>query len=496
MTLSPYQLAVIAWVEANVDNPEMAALIVEAVAGSGKTYTIVQAAALIPTSHKAAFLAFNKAIATELAAKLPKHVEAKTLNALGWGACRYNLGNSIKIDRNKTRDLIRRLINDDRIGDVMGELMNLVAKAKSHGLIPSGMPVPTGTYEATTERWTTLMDRYDIDPNGAVDLNIFLGWADQVLKAGLEDTNVMDFDDQLYMPVALNMRTWGYDWIIIDEAQDVSHVQRTLLRKFLKATGKLIAVGDSHQAIYGFRGADSQSLANIGRLFKAETLPLSISYRCPRKIIEIAQQFVPHIQASDTAEEGEVLAPNEWQLDSFTDEDLVVCRNTAPLIELAYKFIADGKPVHVMGREIGKGLINVVRKAAGRRTTTLEDFGPKLDAWTQRMLRKAGEDEAKQDAVNDKTTCIQLLMTGLDTVAELIAGIEKIFNDSTKGTTLATVHKAKGLEAPRVFILEPHLMPSRWARKDWQVEQEANLQYVAVTRALETLVYLPLDIIE
>ena len=58
---------------------------------------------------------------------------------------------------------------------------------------------------------------------------------------------------------------------------------------------------------------------------------------------------------------------------------------------------------------------------------------------------------------------------------------------------LATVHKAKGLEAPRVFILEPNLMPSPWAKKAWQIEQEGNLQYVAVTRALETLIYLPLE---
>ena len=495
MQLSTFQQAVIDWVLARVDSTELAALVVAAVAGSGKTYTIVQAAKLIPVAHKAAFLAFNKATATELGEKLPDHVEAKTLNALGWGACRFNLGNGIKLDRNKTRDIIRRTINDDRREDVMGELIAVIGKAKSHGLIPTGMPVPTGTYEATPERWLELMDRYDIDINGAVDINIFTSWADTILLQGLRDTNTMDFDDQLFMPVALDMRTWGYDWIIIDEAQDVSHVQRTLLRKFLKRTGKLIAVGDSHQAIYGFRGADAQSLANIGRLFKADELPLSISYRCPRKVIEIAKQFVPHIECSDTAEDGEVLYPKEWQLDSFTDADLVVCRNTAPLIELAYKFIANGQPVHVMGREIGKGLINVIRRAAGRSTTSLEDFAPKLDTWTQRMLAKAGEDEGKQDNVHDKATCITLLMAGLETVEELITAIEKIFNDSTKGTTLATVHKAKGMQAPRVFILEPSLMPSRWARKDWQIEQEANLQYVAVTRALETLVYLPMDII-
>ena len=492
--LSKYQEAVINWVRQHVEQIETAAaLIVEAVAGSGKTFTIVQAAQLIPTSAKAVFLAFNKSIATELGNKLPNHVESKTLNALGWQVCRYQLGKHIKVEKFKTRNLIERHLPEEA-RDVQRELISIIGKAKSHGLIPSGMPTPRGTYEATDDRWIELMQRYDVDPNGC-GVATFIGWANTLLRKGLEEKNELDFDDQLFMPVALDMPTWGYDWVIIDEAQDVSHVQRTLLRKFRKRNGKLIAVGDSHQAIYGFRGADSQSLANIGRVFNAETLPLSITYRCPRKVVEIAQQFVPHIECSDTAEDGEVLSPSNWAIDSFSDDDMVVCRTTAPLVELAYKCIAEGKKVHVMGREIGTSLVNVVKKANGKVNKTIEGFRPKLDNWQERQIRKADRDEEKIAAIQDRVDCINILAAGLETVDELIAAIERIFNDSTKGTVLATVHKAKGLEAPRVFILNPDGMPSRWATQDWQIEQEKNLQYVAVTRALETLVYLPLEVV-
>ena len=491
ITLSKYQRAVIDWVSAHINTA--GALIVEAVAGSGKTFTIVKAAQLIPVAHKAVFLAFNKSIATELGNKLPDHVESKTLNALGWGLCRYRIGKHITIERNKTRDLIDRHLPEEA-REVQAELLNIIGKAKSHGLIPPHMPTPRGTYEATDDRWLELMNRYDVDPNGC-GAATFITWANTLLKAGLEDENVFDFDDQLYVPVAKDLPAWGYDWIIIDEAQDVSHVQRTLLSKFLKRDGRLIAVGDSNQAIYGFRGADSQSLANIGRVFKAETLPLSISYRCPRKVVEIAKGFVPQIEASDTAEDGEVLSPSSWDVESFSNDDLVVCRTTAPLIELAYKCISEGKKVHVMGREIGKGLINVIKKAGGKRTKTIEELHPKLDKWQERMIRKAQKDEAKIAAIQDKRDCINILSAGLDTIAELTAAIEAIFSDSAAGTTLATVHKAKGLEAPRVFILNPDGMPSKWARQPWQQEQERNLQYVAVTRALETLVYLPLEIV-
>ena len=495
ITLSKYQQAVIDWVKTRIDFTAPAALIVQAVAGSGKTFTIVRAAQEIPASAKAIFLAFNKAIATELGNKLPDHVEAKTLNALGFAVLRYRLKGqaSLKVEGRKTGNLIKRFLPDEA-SDVFAELCSIIGKAKSHGLVPDGGRIPRGTYAADPEKWRSLMAKYDIDPNGCGEPQ-FIEWANILLSKGLEDLNEIDFDDMLYMPVALDLPAWGYDVIIIDEAQDVSHVQRTLLSKFRKDNGMLIAVGDSHQAIYGFRGADNQSLANIGRVFKAETLPLSISYRCPRKVVEIAKGFVPQIEASDTAEDGEVISPDSWAIDSFSETDLIVCRTTAPLIELAYKCIAEGRKVHVMGREIGKGLVNVVKKAAGKRVTSMEDFRPRLDAWAERMIRKAEKDEAKVAAVQDKVDCINILSAGLDTVAELIDAIEAIFSNSAQGTTLATVHKAKGLEAPRVFILNPDGMPSKWARQEWQQEQERNLQYVAVTRALETLVYLPLEIV-
>ena len=497
--LSKFQQAVIDWVKDHLN--ASGSLIVQAVAGSGKTFTIVQAAQYIPAKAKAVFLAFNKSIATELGNKLPSHVESKTLNALGWAVIRYRIGKHVEIDSSKTRTILNRLYPDTEenadVHSVRTELYNIIGKAKSHGLIPPGMPIPRGTYEATPERWLTLMDRYDVDPNG-IGEDAFIDLANEILTASLEDRDTFDFDDQLYVPVALDLPCWGYDWIIIDEAQDVSHVQRTLLSKFMRrgGLGRLIAVGDSHQAIYGFRGADSQSLANIRRLFKADELPLSITYRCPRAVVEVAQRYVPHIECSDTAEDGEVLHPKDWAVDSFGDQDLVVCRNTAPLIQLAYKCIAEGKQVHVMGREIGKGLVNVVKKVAGKRIKKIDAFNVKLDKWATAQKRKVKEgDEAKIAAIQDKVECIAILSAGRETVAELIKAIEDIFSDSSAGTTLATVHKAKGLEAPRVFILEPDLMPSKWATQEWQQEQERNLMYVAVTRALETLVYLPLDIV-
>jgi len=65
-----------------------------------------------------------------------------------------------------------------------------------------------------------------------------------------------------------------------------------------------------------------------------------------------------------------------------------------------------------------------------------------------------------------------------------------IFSDDTRGIVLSTIHKSKGLENDRVFFLLPELLPSRFATMDWQLEQEENLRYVAITRAKKELVYV------
>jgi superfamily I DNA/RNA helicase len=77
------------------------------------------------------------------------------------------------------------------------------------------------------------------------------------------------------------------------------------------------------------------------------------------------------------------------------------------------------------------------------------------------------------------------------TKKEVIRAIEKMFvEDDTDGIRLSSVHRAKGLEADRVFILCPELMPHPMAKTDWAKAQEQNLRYVAITRAKHLLAYV------
>jgi superfamily I DNA/RNA helicase len=91
----------------------------------------------------------------------------------------------------------------------------------------------------------------------------------------------------------------------------------------------------------------------------------------------------------------------------------------------------------------------------------------------------------------DTIKALEFLAEGLTTTKELLGKIKTVFSDKKKGGIfLSTVHKAKGLEANNVYIACRSLMPSKSAKKDWEIEQEKNLIYVAYTRAKNTLGFI------
>ena len=113
-----------------------------------------------------------------------------------------------------------------------------------------------------------------------------------------------------------------------------------------------------------------------------------------------------------------------------------------------------------------------------------------LNKVIQSVMRKekVGEQDARQDSsvviFEEKIKVIGLLARGIENPSEVIAKIDKIFSDDNgDGICLSSIHKSKGLEADRVYIIHPELMPSKFARKPWEVAQEENLRYVAYTRA-------------
>lgn len=250
----------------------------------------------------------------------------------------------------------------------------------------------------------------------------------------------------------------------------------------------------THNSIYGFRGAMQDSMHQIGKRFHCNALPLSVSYRCPKRVVAKAREWVSHILPHDDAPEGIVEYAGDWLVKDFQAGDAILCRNSAPIITIAFLLIRNKIAAKVVGRDIGQGLVKLVEKMKAK---TLVDLDARLALYRDREVKRAKGNEAKIGALDDKLATIRVFMdeagphAGIQT---LINSIEALFGEGgeMRGmVTCSTVHKSKGMEFERVFVLDAELyMPSRWARQPWERQQEDNLCYVAATRAKRELRYI------
>ena len=454
--------------------------IIEAVAGSGKTTTMVE---MIRRIHgkNVIFLAFNKSIADELKSR---GVNARTFHSLVFSPVLKSRG-----AKAVTQDKLDRIIENvfsgqDRrmYGFFCKKLVGLARQAGIGCLIPG-----------LQENWMDLVQLHDIElenEDATVERGIEL--ASQLLSVS-NGSSLVDFDDLLYFSVKDGISLQKFDMVVVDEAQDTNAIQRAILRKIMHKGSRLIAVGDPAQAIYGFRGADSESMNLIAAEFDCKRLPLTVSYRCPTSVIEHARKWVSHIEAAPNAQAGSVQVKEDWSPADFRVNDLVVSRTVKPMIELAYRCIQSRVPVQVMGRDIGQGLKSLIKKM---NTTGIDRLIAKLNEYTKREVEKAiaKRKESLAESIQDKTDSVLFLIGTLGenerTVPALERLIDSLFDSKVESVKLSTIHKAKGLEAKRVWWLNHESSQRKmafWARQEWQKQSERNLCYVAVTRSMDQL---------
>lgn len=476
---SKYQEAIFNFAEYGEGNA-----IVEAVAGSGKSTTLEEM--IRRMSGSAVYLAFNKPIADSFQAR---GLNARTFHSIGYGPTLQSRKQR-QADGDKLFKLCGQIFNGEQVATYGAFVRRLVSLGKQSGI---GCLI-----QDTEQAWADIIAHHDLQlDRDYARMEVAIEMARQLLSESVRSP-VVDFDDMLYLPVLEGLTLPTFDVVCIDEAQDTNAIQRAFLRKMMHQGTRIIAVGDACQAIYGFRGSDSDSLDLIAQEFNCVRLPLTVTYRCPLSVVAYAQQWVSHIEAAPGAPEGEVRdLGSKWGTDVFAADDLVVCRTTKPLIQLAYRMIRDRKPVRVQGREIGAGLKSLINKMNAYTLDTLED---KLCNYRDREVQKAVAkgDEGKAQSIADKVDCLVFMIGTLregDGIRDLMQVIDSLFSDNCAGATvLATIHKCKGLQSRRVFWLNSSKCPSQWARQPWMQQQETNLCYVASTRAMEELILIEDDI--
>lgn len=463
-------------------------LVVNAKAGSGKTTTIEMLVSMLPISMKILVIAFNKSIVKELQERLPSTVEVRTSHSLGMKILLSK--NRVKVENNKIRAIINVLLKMwdlDEDVDVreyvksVSKLVNLcrLNLIKTHNGI------------------LTIAEKHGIEVEPTTPAHVV-----QVMKWASKDRETIDFVDMIYFPCVYNDMTFPkYDLVLVDECQDLNTCQQKIMKKVLKKNGRFIAVGDIKQAIYGFAGADTESFQTLLNLPNTIQLPLNECYRCGKEIIKYVNDTVePQIEAFKGNVQGKV--DHKATVNNIEDGDMVLCRNTMPLVKLCYKFLAEEKAAYIKGKDVGATLENLIKRSKRKTLETLIKWLDHQLALNYRRLCRTypqlEPEEIKEKntyvLMNEKHEIIKLIINNNGTVKcvnSLMEKIHNIFKETQHGgICLSTVHKSKGLEADNVYILDHHLMPSKYAKEEWQKEQERNIRYVAYTRAKNYLGFI------
>lgn len=466
-------------------------LVINALAGTGKSFTLVHGVLRLRQTKglekaRIGIFAFNVHIAREVGAKLNElgitDVFSATWNSFAWRQLRKAL-TTVEMMEDKLESILEEIIPEAEIRPLGGAVGKMVRLLKCH------------MYEPTTENMEELMERFDIDCSQEQIPDVF-GYATRAMQECWKRDGVADFDDQIWMVVKGQLPVDQFDIVMVDESQDLSTNQQMLAMMACK-NGRMVVVGDAHQAIYGFKGADVTSMPRMKEMLEAtkigvKELPLTVSRRCAKLHIKLAQMIVPEIGALPEAPDGliEITDTPEKALELMRPGDLVLCRVNAPLISKCYSLIRRGVKAVVRGRDIGKGMISLIKRLRPQDIHDLMDKVREFEAKEMQKLTKLGRKGSGRIMIlQDRVECMLTLCEGTNNLSELQNKIEMIFSDFDESgrpknaVVFSTVHRGKGLEASNIFILSPELMPHPMARQEWEKVQELNLAYVAVTRA-------------
>lgn len=462
-------------------------ILIDALAGAAKTSTLEFLCKYLP-KEPILSIAFNRRIAEEMAKRLPPHVKCATINSVGHNVWRTAIAHRIQVDKDKTYNIVKSVIEDipsrrekSEAYEVFGEIRKLVGRARHQGYIPDGTVPHAKRIISTDDFWSFVEEEDDelVWCRAIVDnaLTISIGQAYRGL---------IDFDDQIYMPTLFGGTFPQYPIVMVDEAQDLSRLNHAFLQKLAK--NRLFAVGDQRQSIYGFRGAVASGMSQLQRDFHMRRMELTVSFRCPIKIVENARFHAPHMKWAEGAIEGSITAPEIWDANCVPDNAAIICRNNAPLFSLGFKLLRSGRGVKLVGFDLGPGLIKILKKF-GPETMSTEELHRAINAWERDKLAASSRGKA---TVKDKAECLRVFADFGNTLGQAVAYTEHLFK--TSGTIqLLSGHKAKGLEWDVVYHLDPHRIPSPYARTEEEQEQERNIRYVIETRSKRDLVLVHLE---
>lgn len=447
-------------------------LIIEALAGSGKTTSLIESFKYVPKGKNIIALAFNKSIQTELQSRSPSYVMAKTYHSIGLMAIKQRF-NNVEIDDYKINNIIRNIDKFD--SELIDSLKDTVAHCKN-----SLIDHPTGI--------ENIINKFNIDLC-EMELKEFTSLIIKILRIDKESISIIDFADMCWFPFVYNLPLPKFKIVFCDEFQDLNKSQFHITKKLCAPDGRIIILGDMYQDLYSWRDSDAQSFLNeIKSISNTKILTLPISYRCPKKVIELAQNWVPNITCPETAIDGEIENISLNQLYKIAKPGcFILSRTNAPLIKICMFFIRNNIKANIRGRDVGKQLNFIIKKSKKKQ---IPAFLKWLEVWKNEELSKLQEKGINTDNLLDRYECLTNLCDECNSLSEVSDKIDELFNDVSENNViiLSTVHRAKGLERDDVFLL-------KWTFRAWfdnmdildKPNEECNIVYVAATRCKKRL---------
>lgn len=466
-------------------------MIVQSVAGSGKTTTLVECVKRLPRDKTVLLLAHNKSTKDTLRERIGnlENVKIYTLHGLGWRMFVEHFEKTPEIIEDKYKKYIFENVVELG-GEVYADLNSAGKMIYKANLIDMVDKSRQNLKQSEKEIRKLCVKKY-----GMALLGNECEVVEKILKWGSEHLETVDYQDLITLPYEYGYFTKKYlaDFIMLDEAQDASVAQEDIIMRCFKRNTRLFAVGDVEQKINGWSGSDTDAFEHLKDSDKfrrdAEEFELTTNYRCGKKIIEYAKKYSDsNIHATENAVDGEVNF--NTSINSLKNGDMVLCRNISPLMDVYRKGISNGKKMYFRGEDLGKNLIISVSCCDGETMPEIiTNIKKRLIATWELITNEFGVDEkesmtdSRVVSLLDTIRTLELLPKTVETRDDLKLFIKDVFSDEGKdGIQLSTIHRAKGLEADNVYIICPSLVPSALATLDWQIEEERHLQYVMCTR--------------
>jgi len=441
-------------------------LMIRALAGTGKSSTLEMIDKIAkPVPHL--YLVFGKANQLEAEKKFASSTIVRTFNGIGHRVWGDFCTKSVKLNKSKQNDIFREIVAEVSSAEareywlVYDQVMVGVNLARAIGYIPSTHAKSEKSIVEASRLYSLLDER-----PGEITKELI----DSILLESIRQSynGIIDFPDQCYMPALFGGFYPRFPLVLVDEYQDLSPVQHAMLDKLCKHS-RQIGVGDDAQSIYGFRGAKAGGMEQAIEKFQMATMSLSVSFRCPSKIVENVHWRVPDFKAF---REGGIVSTKHN--DEILDNTTVLCRNNAPLLTKAMHLIQDGRAVNVSGVDIGDRLLRLMKKLGDESMTKAQTLS-RIDEWQAQKLAN-GSKSAK-----DMAECMRVFVRKSPSLGAAIAYAKHMFEQS--GTIqFMTGHKSKGLEFDHVYHLEPGLCSDHG--------QDPNIKYVIDTRSRNTLTYI------